>query len=145
MKLSNNFTLEEMVKSTTASAKKIDNTPSREVVENLSILCRDLLQPIRDEWGESIIVSSGYRCYALNKAVGGANGSQHQYGTAADIHTKSNSKKDNKALFNLISSMAKLGKIHYRQLIDEKNYSWIHISIQDKQHTYKDCEELHLK
>lgn len=145
MKLSKNFTLEEMVASTTASAKKIDNIPTKEVIENLSVLCRDLLQPIRDEWGEAIIVSSGYRCYALNKAVGGANGSQHQYGTAADIHTKSNSKKDNKALFNLIVTMAKLGKIHYRQVIDEKGYSWIHIAIQDKQHTYKDCEELHLK
>lgn len=141
MKLTENFTLEEMISTT----KKIDNTPTKEVIENLSVLCRDVLQPIRDEWGEAIIVSSGYRCYALNKAVGGVNGSQHLCGTAADIHTKSNKKKDNKDLFKLIECMAKMGKIHFRQLIDEKGYSWIHISIQDKQHTYRDCEVLHSK
>lgn len=145
MKLSNNFTLEEMTRSTTATAKRIDNTPTKEALENLSILCRDVLQPIRDEWGDSIVVSSGYRCPKLNAAVGGAKNSQHIYGTAADIHTKEDTPARNKQLFDLIIAMTKRGLIQYRQVIDEYNYNWIHIAIQDKQHSYQNCKELHLK
>lgn len=145
MKLSQNFTLEEMIRSGTATKKGIDNTPSQEVLENLSILCREVLQPIREAWGDSIIVSSGYRCPKLNTAVGGAKNSQHIYGTAADIHTKEDTPARNKQLFDLIISLAKLKKIKYRQVIDEYGYNWIHIAIQDKQHTYQDCKELHLK
>ena len=145
MKLSKNFTLEEMIASSTAKSKKIDNTPSKEIVENLTILCRDVLQPIRDEWGAPIVVSSGYRCPILNKAVRGASNSQHVYGTAADIHTVEDIPAKNKELFNLIVLLAKRGKISYRQVIDEYGYNWIHIAIQDKYHGYQNCRELHLK
>lgn len=140
MKLSQNFTLEEMTRSATAQKKGIDNTPPREAVENLSVLCRDILQPIRDAWGDSIIVTSGYRCPKLNSAVGGAKNSQHCYGSAADIKCS-----NNKELFRTIQSLIKLGKINCRQLIDEYNYSWIHISTQDTAHSYKLNEVLHLK
>ena len=81
-----------------------------------------VLQPVRDLWGKPVQVNSGYRCPALNKAVGGASASQHLTGKAADITAGSVSA--NKELFNLI---AKSG-IEYDQLIDEYDYKWIHIS-----------------
>lgn len=102
MKLSKNFTLREMVKSETASRYGISNNPSPEFLVNLQKLCTDVLQPIRDEYKKSIIVSSGYRCPLLNKIVKGVPGSDHIVGAAADFHSVSDSKEDNKKLFNII-------------------------------------------
>lgn len=87
MKLSENFSLSEFTRSATADALGIDNTPSGEVVANLTALCRDVLQPLRDAWGEPLHINSGYRCQALNKAVGGVKASQHTTGNACDIST----------------------------------------------------------
>ena len=82
--MSRYFKLEELLRSDTAIRKKIDNSPSWEVVNNLSRLAA-FLDELREAWGSGIRVSSGFRCYALNKAVGGVQGSAHQYGNAADI------------------------------------------------------------
>jgi hypothetical protein len=81
---------------------------------------------LRDKYGKAIIVNSGYRCEALNKAVGGSKTSHHRYGLAADITAKS--KTENKKLFNLAQEL----DLPFDQLIDEKNYSWIHISYNQK-------------
>ena len=62
MKLSQNFSLRELTKSQTAERKGIDNTPTDEHIENLKLLCENILQPIRDEWGV-VSVSSGYRSH----------------------------------------------------------------------------------
>lgn len=145
MKLTPNFTLEEMIASTTAKQKSIYNTPTQPQIENLSLLCRNILQPVREAFGEPIIVSSGYRSYALNKAVGGASNSDHLSGAAADIHTKSNTKTDNKRLFDLIVKMANEGKIVCRQIIDEYGYKWIHVSHNHKNNSYKKNQILHIK
>ena len=91
-----------MVKSETASRYGISNNPSPEFLVNLQKLCTDVLQPIRDEYKKSIIVSSGYRCPLLNKIVKGVPGSDHIVGAAADFHSVSDSKEDNKKLFNII-------------------------------------------
>jgi zinc D-Ala-D-Ala carboxypeptidase len=64
MKLSSNFSLRELTKSQTAERKGIDNTPTEEHTENLKLLCENILQPTRDEWGV-VSVSSGYRSPAL--------------------------------------------------------------------------------
>lgn len=136
LQLSKNFTLNEMVKSGTATAKHIDNTPNREQIENLSVLCRDILQPIREAWGEPIVVSSGFRCPKLNSAVGGSKTSQHMSGAAADFSAKDKSR--NGELFRLIEKLIKEGKIVCRQLIweygNKTNPRWIHISCQDSKH-----------
>lgn len=145
MKLTNNFTLEELYASNTAKSKGIDNTPPTKVVQYLTALAKNVLQPIRDEWGESIIVSSAYRCPKLNSAVGGAKNSDHRYGCAADIRTKSNTAKDNKRLFNLIIAMKDQGRLKCRQIIDEYGYKWIHVSINNEFNTHKDNQVLHLK
>lgn len=82
--MSKYFTLQELLKSDTAIKKKIDNTPSWEVVHNLERLA-DFLDQLREAWGSGIRVSSGFRCPALNSAVGGVSNSAHQYGNAVDL------------------------------------------------------------
>lgn len=85
MKLSEHFTLHELTRSFTATRLRIDNTPPPEVVANLARLARHLLEPIRERVRKPIIVTSGYRCSLLNKAVHGATNSAHMVGLAADI------------------------------------------------------------
>ena len=118
------FTIQELTKSATASRKGINNTPDESVKRNLNSLVDNILDPLREAWGEPIIVTSGYRCGRLNKAVGGAAKSQHMYGQAADIRTVSDKPSDNKKLFDLIREL----KLPYDQLIDEYNYNWVHVS-----------------
>lgn len=85
MQLSSHFSLEELTISQTASRYGIDNTPSPEIITHLKRLCMTLEQ-VRALVGVPIIVSSGYRCPALNRAVGGAKNSAHTLGLAADIN-----------------------------------------------------------
>lgn len=126
MKLTENFTLEEMTASRTADKYNIDNTPTAAEVENLKRLCLHILQPIRDEINRPLTVTSGYRCRELNKKVGGVPTSQHVTGDAADITLKS--KQANNKLFNVIADMIRQGKITVGQLINEKGGEWLHIS-----------------
>ena len=119
------FTIKELCKSATAAKKGIDNTPTKEVVENLDELIRNVLDPVRGIVGEPVTVNSGYRCPRLNKAVGGVATSQHVKGEAADITLRD--KKQNKRLWDAAI-------IHgvYDQVIWEKGCDaypdWIHIS-----------------
>ena len=90
MRLSKNFTLEEFIRSRTAESMGIDNVPKdEEVIENMKALCLEVLQPLRDNVGAPIHINSGYRCKALNEAVGGVKNSQHCVGEAADIRIAS--------------------------------------------------------
>lgn len=116
------FTIEELTKSNTATKLHIDNTPNVNQKKNLEELIQ-LLDKIREKWGSPIIVTSGFRCNKLNNAVGGSKTSQHLQGQAADIISK-----NNKELFLLIRKMIMDKEINVGQLINEKNYSWIHIS-----------------
>ena len=70
MKLTENFSLNELTKSQTAERKGIDNTPGTEHQENLKSLCEMILQPIRDHFGQVVSVSSGYRSPELCVAIG---------------------------------------------------------------------------
>lgn len=84
--LTNNFSLHEMIKSETASRRDMDNYPhSDEVIQNLTTLCEQVLQPLRDVYGVGIKVNSGYRSPDVNAAVGGSRTSDHCKGQAADI------------------------------------------------------------
>lgn len=116
------FTIEELCKSDVANKKKINNIPNSEIIENLEQLIVNILDPLREEYGKPIIVNSGYRCPELNKAVGGAKNSHHLTGYAADITVGSPSK--NKILFELIQKL----DLPFDQLIDEKKFSWVHVS-----------------
>ena len=116
------FTIKELCKSLTAIQKKINNTPNSEIVNNLKQLVDFILDPLRERYGKPITVNSGYRCPALNKAVNGSKTSQHVKGLAADI--TAGSPKENKILFELIQEL----NLPFDQLIDEKKFSWIHVS-----------------
>ena len=144
MKLTKNFTSEELTASCTAKRLGLKNYPDSYVMGNLRRLCANILQPIRDEWGAPIIVGSGYRCTQLNAAVGGVVNSDHLYGCAADIKTLHDRPLDNKQLFDLIRKMHAEGKLpSLKQCIDEYDYNWIHISYQDGR-TAKLGQFLHL-
>lgn len=127
MKLSKNFTYDELVYSSTAERLKLDNTPNENEVAYLKRLANEVLQPIRDKWGKPIVVTSGFRSEKVNNAVGGVRTSQHRLGQAADI--KIGSKAQNKELFNFIVNMVKKGELKVGQLIDEYGYSWVHVSL----------------
>ncbi len=124
------FTIPELTRSTTAAARGIDNTPPADVAARLERLIDKVLDPIRTRWGAPITVNSGYRSPSLNKAVGGVATSQHTKGEAADITTGMIG--SNKMLFDLIRTMKLDGEIDFDQLIDEKGYTWIHISFADR-------------
>lgn len=145
MKLSNNFTLQELTVSSTAAKYNINNTPNTEELSNLKKLATTVLQPIRDEFKQPIIVSSGYRSPLLNKKVKGASNSDHIYGAAADIHTVADTYTENKKLWDLIIKMKNEGKIKCRQIINEYNLNWIHVSINHNKNSYKNNQVLSIK
>ena len=123
------FTISELCKSTTAKDLHISNEPSLKEVENITKLIENLLDPIREMWGDKIYVNSGYRSVELNKAVGGVSTSHHLTGCAADICTRSIHK--NKKLFDMI----KESDLKWTQLISERTTNigckWIHISYKE--------------
>ena len=87
MKLSEHMTLAELTKTNTG----IENVPNEAQVENLKRLCR-WLERLRKRWNDKygdgddpIIINSGFRSAAVNKAVGGAPTSNHLTGCAVDI------------------------------------------------------------
>ena len=127
MKLTENFSLNELTKSQTAERKGIDNTPSAEHQDNLKSLCEMILQPIRDHFGQVVSVSSGYRSPELCVAIGSSTQSQHAKGQASDFEIFGIS---NKELADYIDR-----NLDYDQLIleywkgeDEPNSGWVHCS-----------------
>jgi 4-hydroxy-3-methylbut-2-en-1-yl diphosphate synthase IspG/GcpE len=124
MKLSKNFTLPEIIHSNTAKRLGINNAPNKEHLKNMQVLVRDLIQPIRDALGP-IRISSGYRNPELNRAIGGSTKSQHCKGEALDLQYWSKGKMSNKEIYDWV---VKSG-IEFDQMINEFDYSWIHISL----------------
>lgn len=86
MALSKNFTFSEFTKSDTAERHHIVNQITDwEVRDNIVALVENILQPLRDAWGQPLFINSGYRCPELNAKVGGVATSQHTKGQAADV------------------------------------------------------------
>lgn len=112
------FTLKELCVTNTG----INNFPTWQTVDNLKILVTDLLDPLRIKWGKPLIVSSGYRCPEVNKAVGGVNNSQHLEGRAVDLDI--GTIEDNKKLFEFIATSG----LAFDQLILENKGQWVHVS-----------------
>lgn len=84
--ISKDFSYREFERSEVADAKHICNViTSFDVRDSIQALTENVLQPLRDAWGKPLKVNSGYRCKALNAAVGGVPTSQHVKGEAADI------------------------------------------------------------
>lgn len=115
------FTIGELCSSSTADARGIKNTPMLQETGNLKALADNVLDPLREWYGKPIYVNSGYRCPQLNRMVGGKPTSQHLKGEAADI--TAGSKEENRKLFAYIRA-----NLTFDQLIDEKDFSWVHVS-----------------
>ena len=124
MRLSKNFTLPEIIHSNTAKRLGINNAPNKEHLKSMQVLVRDLIQPMRDVLGP-IRISSGYRNPELNRAIGGSSKSQHCKGEALDLQYWSKGKMCNKEIYDWV---VKSG-IEFDQMINEFDYSWIHISL----------------
>lgn len=119
------FTIEELCRSDHALANGIDNTPPPEAVIALGELARNVLDPLRELNKGAVFVTSGYRCPAVNSAVGGAENSQHMRGEAADLTVYS--RAGNKRLFRLVRK-----HLPFDQLVWEKGGKdgpdWVHVS-----------------
>lgn len=124
MQLSKNFTLFEMCRSQTATAHGINNQPGITEIFCMQQLCALILQPARDEFGQPIIISSGYRCPKLNTIVGGATSSRHLYGMAADIVC--DSPIEYTRLFNIIARNHYVDQLLYER---SKKTRWLHVQL----------------
>jgi hypothetical protein len=122
MKLSANFSLAELTKT---SVRQFDNTPNMQVIDNLQALVDNVLQPIRNKFGQ-VTVTSGYRSPEVNKAIGGSVTSDHCFGFAADFEVAG---VDNKELARWVADNLK-----FKQLILEfytkgvPDSGWVHVS-----------------
>jgi len=85
MNLTLHFTLEEFVQSQTATRHNLPNTPTSGDITNMTLLCTNVLEPLRTLIDEPLTISSGYRSPDVNKLVGGSPTSQHCEGKAADL------------------------------------------------------------
>ena len=125
MRLSENFSLEELTASETAARKGIDNTPSEEVINNLKRLAA-ALQEVRALLNHrAILVSSGYRSPELNQAVGGSATSDHCKGLAADFICPSYGTPN-----DIVRAIAVSG-LSFKQVIREFD-RWVHLSIPEE-------------
>ena len=119
MKLSNNLSLAEVIKSNTAIRRGIDNTPTDLHIANLRYLAEKVFQPIREHFGSAIYVSSGYRSKALNEAIGGSQRSFHSHGMALDLDQDGRSNSvTNTDIFYYIKD-----NLPFSELI------WVHVAI----------------
>lgn len=123
-RLSKHFVLREFLISATAVRHGIDNTPPDSVVERLTTLCQNVLEPLRRRFGV-IRITSGYRSERLNRLVGGVATSQHVRGEAADINV--GSLEVGRKMYEFIRT-----RLDFDQLIFERNRKtgarWLHVS-----------------
>ena len=133
MKLSKNFTLQELTRSNIALRLGIDNTPSKEGIMKLTILATSVLQLLRDRIG-ALRITSGYRSPQLNTAIGGSNKSQHTKCEAVDIQYVKRGRMDNLIIYQALIDL----DIDFDQCIlefgdstatsDPTSPAWIHLS-----------------
>jgi len=130
MKLSDNLSLAEAIYSATALRKGIVNKPTVTHLISLKAVANNIFQPCRNHFGKPLRVTSGYRSKELNKAIGGANNSQHSKGEALDM--QSTSGYTNRELFMFIKD-----HLTFDQLIGEfpdnvGEFAWVHCSYKEE-------------
>jgi hypothetical protein len=130
MQLSEHFSLEEMTRSQMAARLEIENVPDETSVKNLTILCQEVLEPIRSHFGIPFSPSSGYRSAALSEGIGSSGKSQHCKGEAADIEVPT--------ISNLTLCWWIRSHLAFDQLILEfftegdPASGWVHVSKKDR-------------
>ena len=141
MRLSKNFILSEITRSNTAKRLGIDNGPDKNHLRSIQRLITNLIQPMRDALGP-IRISSGYRNPNVNRAIGGSTKSQHCKGEALDLQFWKDGKICNKEIYDWVLS----SDVEFDQMINEFDFSWIHISLKKEGNrkqvleAYKDAE-----
>lgn len=119
------FKLSEFVSSATATKQGIENKPSPEAVENLRLLSVHTLEPLREALGLPIVITSGYRCKALNDLIAHhSQRSQHMQGRAADFYVNGSSHRE--LLIEAFRTIITSPEIDYDQLIIYPTF--IHVS-----------------
>jgi hypothetical protein len=121
MIISDHITYDEAVFSSTALRLGIENIPNEIELNSMKIVANICFEPLRAWYGKPIKINSFFRCVELNARIGGSVTSQHCKGEAIDMST--GSKEENKKLFDWCKANLK-----FDQLINEYNYSWVHIS-----------------
>ena len=121
MNISKHISLNEATKSNTAIRNSIKNEPNAEQLANMKLVADKCFEPLREWYGKPIRINSFFRCDALNKLVKGSATSQHVQGKAIDIDA--GSKEENQKLFEWCKA-----NIKFDQLINEYDFSWVHIS-----------------
>ena len=129
MKLTEHFSLEEMLRSDLAIKYGIKNEPetpeeAEEVKKNLVAICTKILEPLREYMQQPIYINSAYRCKKLNKILHSSSPtSQHLTGSAVDIRISSVEQMNKMVGF--------IKTIEFDQLIIEQNScgsQWLHVS-----------------
>ena len=116
------FTLQEFIKSATAARLKIDNTPTNEILRNLQYGVSMVLDPLRRIHLKPIIITSGFRCEKLNKAVGGVPNSWHTKGNAADIHIAD--ENEAREIFDILKNLPSVDTVLFEH---SRKSQWIHV------------------
>jgi hypothetical protein len=119
--ISKHISFDEATKSNTAIRHGIDNTPNAEQLKNMKTVAEACFEPLRAWYGKPIKINSFFRCEALNTLVKGSKTSDHMKGKSIDIDA--GSVEENKKIFDWCKANLK-----YDQLINEYNFSWVHIS-----------------
>ena len=127
MRISPNFTLNELTKSSTAMRLDIDNTPSMEHLVAMTALCHKIAQPIRDEFGV-VTVNSCYRSPDLNKAVKGSGKSQHCKGQAIDLEVMRTPNDELAAWIYNNLEFDQLILEYFDPKAGDPNLGWVHVS-----------------
>ena len=123
--ITKHFTIEELCASATAKARGIQNKPGTPEIINLVYLAAYVLEPLREAMGEPIKIGSGYRCPALNRAVGGVANSQHTKGQAADLCIDGDLQKG-KRWFEWIKQHCQFDQLIWEH--NAKGTYWVHVS-----------------
>lgn len=126
--MANYFTVQELCKSDTAVANKIDNTPNATVKSHLNELIK-FLNPLREAWGSPILVTSGYRSKKLNRLVGGSPSSVHMIGYAVDLVPKNGKMTDFKKFVRNYLKDKKFDQCIIER--NARNSEWIHLGLKN--------------
>lgn len=128
MQISKHLTLEQAIKSQTASRLKIDNTPSELEIGVIKDTALTLFDPVKDKFND-VVLTSLFRCEKLNKAIGGSTTSQHRHGKAIDIDRPTNAL--NKELFMWIKDNLTYGQLIW-EFGNDTGPDWVHVGVGTK-------------
>lgn len=127
-RLTEHFTLEELIVSPTAKRLRLPNIPSPEHIANMKYVCEKILEPVRAHFGKPVQINSSYRAPMVNKAVGGSKTSQHSNGEAVDFEIPGIS---NKAVADWVADNLEFDQVilEFYSAKDGANSGWVHASI----------------